>query len=192
MKKTSFKDRKDLLDSPEAVKVLRKFNLKHVVAGRGHDCGGLLAVLCIGNKKLIDYKDDGWGGTPETYDLVDGSTEKVAQILKENNFAQLMYDWGWDFLDSVEDIDTETQIHCLIESLSGLQERDKIIKKTKGKFIAGDKYRYTQYGWKGVKDLSKVPVKVLQETYDEIKNGLEEGQYFYNTDEQLTQLGIKK
>jgi hypothetical protein len=35
------------------------------LAGRGHDCGGLVLTFVLETEILIEFHDDGWGGEPE-------------------------------------------------------------------------------------------------------------------------------
>ncbi len=183
--------KKDILNSERGMKLLRNFNLKRIVAGRGHDCGGLIADLCIKSKVMAEYHDDGWGGEPEIRFLSDDKENSVKTILTDGNWATILFeDCGYAFMDSPDKIDFQTQVSTLVESLYRVKEHDKIMKKCDGSFIIGDEYSYYGVEWKG-KKLSEIPTPVLQKTYDTYKGKLKDGQYFYNTDKQLKELGIK-
>lgn len=180
--------RKDVCDSQEAVKLMKKFNLKRLVVGRGHDCGGLIADLCIGSRVIATYHDDGWGGEPEVRFTSDADESKAKDILTKGNFAQLMFDNGWDFMGKV--IDFDTQINCLVEGLANLKNVDKIMRSTKNKLVFGNQFSYRSIYWKGLKNLKDLPTHQLQGAYDRCKKELKGGKFF-NTDEQLLSLGIK-
>ena len=192
-KNVDYKDerKKSILNVPEAVEFVKQFKLKRLVEGRGHDCGGLLCDLYLRSVMFADYNDDGWGGQPNITFMSKDKETKLAKMLKDINFAQLMFDNGWKFIGTVDKIDFQCQVEHLVETVSQLMRLDKIQKKCKGRFIYGTDYWQKEVYWTGVKDLKVISKPQLQRTYDDIKAKLKDGQKFYNTDEQLVQLGIK-
>jgi hypothetical protein len=185
--------RKHILDCEDAVKVIKKFNVKRLVVGRGHDCGGLLADLCIGSKVVAEYSDDGWGGEAEIRFTSDADEAKVKAILDKGNFAKLLFEeGGWAFMKSVDRIDFQSQIDSLVSALAELKGREKAIRACKNKLLFGrDHNNYSWVSWKGVKNLSELETSNLQRTYDKYKKDLKKWEKFLNTDEQLLSLGIK-
>lgn len=193
MSKVDYKEeqKKSILNNPKAVEFLKQFNLKRVVAGRGHDCGGLVCDLYIRSVMYADFNDDGWGGEPNITWSSEEKRIKLTKMLKEVDFAQIMFDNGWAFLDTVEKVDLQTQVEHLIDTLAVLKDLEKLQKKCKGRFIYGTSHWNREVYWTGVKDLKQLSVRQLQKTYDGIKAKLTDGQKFVNTDEQLIGLGIK-
>ena len=181
---------KSLLDSPKAVKFLKKFKLKRIVAGRGHDAGGLIADVYLKSKQLVAFHDDGWGGEPELNFINDGE-----QILKkafdEINFAQEIFDNGYGFMGSPDKIYFDMQVSSLVEILHLMKEQDKVMRKTKNKLIFGDNYKHSIISWKGLKSLADLPLTQLQASYDMHKADFKYGDKFFNSKEQLLNLGVK-
>lgn len=181
---------KSILNVPEIVDFLKQFNLKRVVAGRGHDCGGLIADLYVKSVKYAEFNDDGWGGEPIiSWESADKQI-KFAQLLKSVSYGTAMFENGWAFMKEAKAIDFDTQVGQLVETLAHLKELEKIQKKCKGRFIYGNDFSTQEVYWKSVKDLKEIPVRHLQKTYDDIKAELKPNQKFFNTDEQLKGLGI--
>lgn len=193
MSKVDYKEeqKKSILNNAKVVEFLKQFNLKRVVAGRGHDCGGLVCDLYIRSVMYADFNDDGWGGEPNITWSSEEKRIKLTKMLKEVDFAQIMFDNGWAFLDTVEKVDLQTQVEHLIDTLAVLKDLEKLQKKCKGRFIYGTSHWNREVYWTGVKDLKQLSVRQLQKTYDGIKAKLTDGQKFVNTDEQLIGLGIK-
>lgn len=185
-------NRKHILDCPEAVKFISKFNLKRLVMGRGHDCGGLIADLCMGSVVLAEYHDDGWGGQPEIVFRTEVNQLLFESLLKVSNFKELLFtDGGYDFYKTVDKIDIQTQIEALVTALAELKERNKLLKKCEKMFIIGNHHSQYSVSWPKIKNLKEVPQSMLQKTYDHYKGKLKTGDKFLNTDEQLKCLGIK-
>ena len=186
------KKEKHILDSEEAVKIIKKFNLKKLVVGRGHDCGGLIADICIGSRIVATYHDDGWGGESEIRFITDADEAKVEAILTKGNFAKLLFEeGGWEFMKSADKLDFHTQIDSVVSALTELKAREKITRACKKKLLFGYDHAYQEVGWKGIKDLSELKTTNLQRVYNKFKKELKSGQKFFNTDEQLLSLGIK-
>lgn len=183
-------------DIEQRKEVLDAFKLKNVVAGRGHDCGGLICDVYFKNKKVIDYHDDGWGGEPELRYLTDTAEQDIIQHLKSINYAQIMFDTGWDFLKSVDKIDMQTQIVDVVEAKAKLIEDEKFQRKIqrecKKAIVFGSTTSYRAFGWKNIKSLDMLlrypnGLKALQDTYDKAKK--EDGEIL-NDKEELKRLGV--
>jgi hypothetical protein len=186
------KNEVEVFDLPHGIELLEKFNLKRVVEGRGHDCGGLIAELCIKSKKILDYHDDGWGGEPEQH-FVDEKARKIAEnALKEGKCAQIMVECGWNYGKNPEELTIDNQIDFLVCSLATYRDIQKIMKNTKKWLIWGTKFNYRYYSWKNVTNLNQLSSGVIQGAYFQAKLKLKDGEKFFNTDEQLLSLGIPK
>ena len=179
------------LDTKKGRDFISQFNLKRVVEGRGHDTMGLLADLYIKGRKMAEFNDDGWGGEVDlTYESAAKETE-LKSMVEEINFGQLMFDNGWDFMESADRISIYDQVVQIVELAMVLKEEAKLMKKTKGKLIITDGKSYRELSWKGVKDLAQLPTKQLQTVYYKYKLEFKKGEKYLNTDEQLLGLGIK-
>ena len=183
--------------SKEQLEVVKNFKMKKVVAGRGHDCGGLICDVYLNGKMVIDYHDDGWGGEPECRFTSKEAEATVTKFLTENNYAQLMFDNGWQFMESADKIHVNTQIDDVLYQLQliGDEEKaEKAIKRAcKNKIVFGTVVRYSVFSWKGVKKLEDLlkygnGLKLLQDAYDQAK--AEKGEVF-NDAKHLEELGVK-
>jgi hypothetical protein len=182
--------RKNILDSTVAREFISKYNLKKVVSGRGHDCGGLIADFYIKSRLIATYHDDGWGGDAEIHFTSDKIKEELMLALKGVKFDKLLFDNGWEFMKTPDRIDLETQVESIITSLVMLKEEVKLQRQCLKGFIFGTTFYRSTVSWSG-KSLKDLPTPLLQMTYDKYKKELKKGQKFYNTDEQLIELGIK-
>lgn len=193
MSKTNFKELREMsiLDVSGMEAFVRQFNLKRLVVGRGHDCGGLVCDLYLRSVMYADYNDDGWGGEPNVTFMSQDKADKLEKMLNDVNFAQVMFDNGWAFMDDVKKICFQSQVEHLVETLAHLKEVDRIQKKCKGRFVYGTDFRIEETYWPGVKDLKELSVRQLQKTYNSLSAKLPSGHRFFNTDEQLKGLGIK-
>ena len=179
------------LNSKKGRDFVSQFNLKRVVAGRGHDCGGLLADLYIKGRKMAEFNDDGWGGEAE---LNYESKEKEAELksmVEKVDFGQIMFDNGWDFLGDASKISIYDQVCQVIELSLLLKEEVKLMKKTKSRLVITSPFSSYEVSWTGVKDLGQLKTVNLQATYDKYKGKLKKNEKFLNTNEQLLGLGIK-
>ena len=183
-------NRKTILDSQEARNFLKQFKVTNVVAGRGHDCGGLICFLKLKSKTLVDYHDDGWGGQPEIRFESEDARQLLYKKLTDFNYAQKMFDNGWEFMDSPDDISLDTQVEDVISALVNLNSEASLMKKTKRAFVFGNHFTQSQVAWPK-RTLAEIPKPILQRTYDKYKSELKDGQWFFNTKEQLISLGIK-
>jgi hypothetical protein len=181
---------KSILNDAVASAFIKQFNLKRLVVGRGHDCGGLIADLCLKTKVLVEFNDDGWGGEPEL-NFDKKNMVILVEMLKNVDYAQRMFDNGWAFMKTPDRISIESQITSLVEELAKLKDREKLLKKCKSALIYGNEFSNSVISWKGIKDLSELDKNNLQRTYDKYKALLKSNQKFVNTDEQLLKLGIK-
>ena len=107
---------------------LGNFTVKNVVAGRGHDCGGLIADLYLNNKKVMTYHDDGWGGEAEYQFISDAArTQVLAEMKRIDVNGQMMAD-GWDeFSDKV--VRECYQIDQVVSECAQVKESKKDEKK---------------------------------------------------------------
>mgnify|MGYP003624510340 CR=1 FL=1 len=182
-------NRKTILDNQEAREFLKQFKVTNVVAGRGHDCGGLVCFLKLKSKTLVDYHDDGWGGQPEIRFDDDDARQLLYKKLTDFNYAQKMFDNGWDFMKSPDEIDLDTQVEDVISALVNLKNEVSLMRKTKRAFIFGNHFSQSEVAW-SKRNLADIPSPLLQRTYDKYKKELVDGQRFFNTKEQLISLGI--
>jgi len=178
-------------------KILKPFEVKRVVEGRGHDCGGLICDLYFNKKKVLQYHDDGWGGESEQTFLTDEFKKVVSDYLDNNNYEQIMFENGWDFLKSSDDIGFHSVIEDVVNSMVNLKEELKFEKKVnnacKKGIVFGTKTGFSQFGWTGIKTLEQLTlmkggVKAIQGAYDKAKK--EDGDIL-NDLSKLKGLGIK-
>jgi len=181
----------NLLDSKKGRDFISQFNLKRVVAGRGHDTMGLIADLYIKGRKIAQFNDDGWGGEPIIEFESSAKEAELKSMVEKADFGQQLFDDGWDFMGTVDKIDFHTQVSQIVELAFALHEEAKIMKKTKGKLIITDGNSYRELSWKGVRDLAQLPTHSLQIVHDKYKKEFKDGESYLNTDEQLLGLGIK-
>lgn len=193
-------NKKRVSDTSTGLAFLKQFKVTNVVAGRGHDCGGLICDLHLGSKKIATFHDDGWGGQPEIRFLIDGIEAEVIKMLKDVNYAQLMFDNGWDFMKNPDRIDVNSQIEDVICLLVSLKEDEKqkkaLIRDSKTSLIVGISANgYTMHFWSfksGKKaPLDKIPTKQIQEKYDKLRKNLSKDEKILNPVEQLVSLGVK-
>ena len=182
--------------SVEQLEVVKNFKMKKVVAGRGHDCGGLICDVYLKGKMVIDYHDDGWGGEPECRFVSKEAEATVTKFLNDSKYAEMMVADGWSFKKASE-IHVTTKIDDILYQLQLIGDEDKaekaIKRACKNKIVFGTVMRYSYFSWKGVKTLddllkSRNGLEALQSAYDRAK--AEKGEVFNDT-KQLTDLGIK-
>ena len=178
-------------------KILKPFEVKRVVEGRGHDCGGLICDLYFNKKKVLQYHDDGWGGQSEQTFLTYEFKKVVSDYLDNNNYKQMMFENGWDFLKSSDDIGFRSVIDDVVNSMVNIKFELKFAKKVnnacKNSIVVGTNARFSQFGWAGIKTLEQLTlmkggVKALQGAYDKAKK--EDGDIL-NDLSKLEALGIK-
>jgi len=180
-----------ILDTKKGKDFISQFNLKKVVAGRGHDCGGLLAHLYIKGRKIAEYTDDGWGGEVQIDFESDAKEAEIKSMLKEVDFAKLMFENGWDFLGSANEIHFQDQVCNIVEMTAKVKEDAKLMKRTKNRLVIVTDWSTSEVSWTNLKDLNDLNTFVLQKTYDKYKKEFNENERYLNTDEQLLGLGIK-
>jgi hypothetical protein len=171
-------------------------NIKKVKDNIGHDKNRLYCDLCLKSKVILSFADDGWGGRAE-YDFSSDTNEQyLLAFIKEHNLAQIIFDNGYDFMDSVDKITPSIVISEIVNQLYNLkvQEKDakKITKLCSVAIVFGDGgFSYSYYGYKNIKSLNEVSKESLQKTYDNAIKALAEGEKILNSSEQLQSLGIK-
>tara|TARA_R110000772_G_scaffold6250_6_gene21947 strand:- start:102 stop:647 length:546 start_codon:yes stop_codon:yes gene_type:complete len=178
----------------KSVKVASAIDIKNVVQGRGHDCGGLICDVYFNKKKVATFHDDGWGGEPEYHFLVDGAKEEIEAYFKSINLAQVVYDEliaeGYTFFKSVDKVTFDWLFQSSVEKLATQKGIDKDCKKA---ICFGTPNYYQMYQFKKVSKLEDIlkfsnGLEVLQKAYDEAKT--QKGEVL-NSDEQLIALGVK-
>lgn len=179
--------------------ITSSFAIKSVKLDFGHDRRGAMGNIFFEGKKAFEFHDDGWGGESEINFFTPELETAVHAFAKKANIAQVMFDNGWNFYDSVAEIDTHTVMvevaEALIYGFSLEKEHKKIQRKTKSKIVFGDHLSYREISWTGVKDLAdllqhKSGRSSIQKAYNEAKAELAKGERIFNTKEQLTALGI--
>jgi len=179
------------------IAILKPFEVKRVVEGRGHDAGGLICDLYFKKKKVLQYHDDGWGGESEQTFLTDEAERVVSDYLDNNTYKQIMFDSGWDFLKSADKIGFNDVIDDVVNSMVNIKDELKFEKKInnacKKGIVFGNKNSYREFGWKGVKTLEQLTLmrggtEALQSAYDKAKK--EDGDIL-NDLSKLKKLGIK-
>jgi len=191
MKDFSKYQKMKLTDNKIAFNFIKQFNLKRVVVGRGHDCGGVIADLCLRNKVLLEFNDDGWGGEPEIRFTTSDNERYLKNEFIKINFQKLVFENGYGFMENENEIRFETQIDCLINSLIEIKDNEKLMKKCEKCLIFGTQYKYNIVSYKNIKSLKDLPIDILQRTYDKYKATLKDNESFINTNKQLVSLGIK-
>ena len=177
-------NRKKIYDNQEVRDFLKQFKVTNVVVGRGHDCGGLICFLKLGSKILVDFHDDGWGGQPEIRYPNNEAMELLHQKLKDFNYAQKMFDNGWEFMKSPDRIGIESQVEDVISALVSIKEDDKNLRRQekKGLFIQEPNGNRSTIFWKGfsIKKLLEHPQgeATLRKKILELQN---EGNIILNT-----------
>jgi hypothetical protein len=183
--------------SEQNVEILKPFKLKRLVVGRGHDCGGLIADVFFRGKQVASYHDDGWGGEAEVHFTDKESEAKVKVYLEGKDYAQHMFDTGWDFMKSVDKIGFDSQFGNVVESIARNMEEEKAKKKiktlTKKAIVYGNDFSYQETSWKGVKVLADIlrykgGLKALQDAYDK---AVASGKTVFNDVKELQALGVK-
>ena len=187
-----------LLSSEKGKEILSHVTIKGVKKNFGHDLAGFHADFYLDGKKMGYFDDDGWGGEPTVAYETDKHKEKFENFLKENNVAQIMFDNGWNFLETPSKIDFTTQIDVMLSSLEKLKEEEKFLKKIqkdclKGIVFGTDKsYRCKPFAIplkEMVEKHGKQGVSFLQTQYSIVKLSLKKGEKILNTN--LEELGIK-
>ena len=182
--------------SEKSKKVISKFQIKKVVQGRGHDMGGLICDVYFNRKKVATFHDDGWGGDPEVHFTNKEVEKEIEDYLTKSKFNEIMFNDGWDFMGTPKDINFRCQFDHAVEELATLILVQKQVKKIeracKNKIVFGTTERYSEFSWKGIKDLKdllryKNGLSILQNTYDTAK---EKGQPILNKESQLLELGV--
>ncbi len=104
-----------LLSSAAARMVLAMLTIKNIRSNFGHDLAGLSCKVYIGKKYMGQYEDDGCGGESDFHEAFDGAADEISKFMRDNGFALLMWDNGWDFGDSIDKMEDRTILDCAIE-----------------------------------------------------------------------------
>jgi hypothetical protein len=180
--------------------VTKRITLKKVVAGKGHDCGGLIADIYLDGKKIAEYHDDGWGGEAE-HRFLDGKEAILEQAVKEAGLKQIisdMYLYGDDekMYETPEKVHLCAVVDFIVEDAHLLHiEKGITTRLCKRNFVAGTLYSHIKIAWKGctLEEVGKRKggVKQLQDAYDDaVKEAKKLGGKVFNTPAQLKELGI--
>lgn len=187
------------MDSPIGAAFLKQFKVTNVVAGRGHDTGGLICDLHLGSKKIALYNDNGWGGGADITFLKPEYEQQMTQMLKDVKYQQLMFDTGWDFLDKPEDIGLHSAIEDVVSLVTQRKQQDKALKQldkaTLTALVVGTSVdSYTEYFWNyqrgGRAPLNKIGKAALQKKYDNLRKKLKKDEKILNSVEQLASLEV--
>ena len=186
-----------LRKSAKGREILNRISLKNVKTGFGHDLNGLYADFSLDGKKMGYINDDGWGGESEIRFESKKHEEIFNAFLKDNNVGQLMFENGWEFMESADKIDLHSQADDLINDAVNMIEQKKAEKKLEKKtlkaIVIGEldengglvAYRETTWG----KPLEQVALGALQMTYNDRKKKLKPNEKILNTN--LERLGVK-
>ena len=141
---------KSILNSAACRAVLALLTIKNIKTNFGHDLAGLGCKVYIGKKYMGQYDDDGFGGEAEFHEAFEGAQAEVTKLLRDNDFAQLMWDNGWQFGDSVDKMEDKLVFDCAMEEACNMViiQRDyaRVAKKSIVYGVPfGDGYRYMSY-----------------------------------------------
>lgn len=180
------------------------FAIKNVQSMRGHEGIALRCTLYFKGKKVAEFYDDAGGGEPDLRFVSNEAEKEVASYLKSKNFAQLMFDNGWQFMGTPEKISLPDQVQNVIDGIFSLKElekaRKKIEKDCEKAICFGTPNRYMMIGnWKHPSSKTTLDLKtvakfgngleMIQKAYDRAKAELKEGEQIFNKN--LKELGIK-
>ncbi|MFQ3190907.1 MAG: hypothetical protein ACI936_002043 [Paraglaciecola sp.] len=178
------------------------FNLKKVKDGVGHDRNGLYCDLCLKSKVLLSYGDDGYGGETDHDFTSEVNKKYLDKFIADNNLNQVLFDNGYNFYGSVNEVRNDTVIDEIIGTLYHLKQiekQNKILAKhcEKSIVVGVDAFNYSYYGFKNIKSLLELVSKkggplMLLKTYEKAVEGLSENEKILNTQEQLINLGVIK
>ena len=121
------------------MEMLKPISLKRVVAGRGHDCGGLIADIYFNKKHIANYHDDGRGGEPELTFFKDSEEKQVFDFIKERGVEKHMMDTDWSNDLWKDGIGIHSVLHCSIEFIAQEMEDLKYIRANQGRKLILEK-----------------------------------------------------
>lgn len=182
--------------------IANRFDVKNIKSGFGHDKAGLYADIYLDNRKVGYYNDDGWGGDVEIRWDNEATQKIFFGLLTQVNYAQLMFDNGWNFM-KIEELNSHQQEECCLEAMIDAKEEDKAMEKFRKKMekemvnslILGESLNsgsYRPVGWKG-RTLAQVitavggPDKFISLVKQQVK--FKPGEKILNTN--LEALGVK-
>lgn len=105
-----------------------RITVKKVKNGFGHDLLGIYADIYLDKKKVGYYNDDGWGGEVDIQ-LTTDARKTIEDKLLECNYAQQLFDNGFDFMGDVNKIPSgmcvQQAIYTFIEQNISSKEAKK-------------------------------------------------------------------
>jgi hypothetical protein len=120
--------------------ITKRVSVKNVKSGFGHDLMGLFADIYLDKKKVGHYNDDGWGGEVDLQ-LTTTARETIEKLALECNVAQLLFDNGWGFLNTIDRVTTQIQVEqiafSLIDAILTEKEDKKFRKKLDKDMVKG-------------------------------------------------------
>lgn len=178
--------------------IVGHITLKNVKSNFGHDLAGMYAHFFLDGKKMGFYNDDGHGGEAEIRYISPTHQTQFENFMKSNGLAELMFENGWDFMESAEKIDLNSQTEELVNAAFNLRELKKVEAKVKkdclkaicfGKGIEEYRMLKFQLSFKDIVEKFPNGLEYLQAQYERVKSEMKEGDKLLNTN--LEKLGIK-
>lgn len=121
----------------------KKFSVKNVKTGFGHDLQGCYFDVSMGRNKVGYFNDDGWGGETDIQ-LTDEARKELEEMCTTEGIAEFMYNNGWDFMDNVEKISLNHQVEYVLDELLNEKELTKAENKVKKDMEKGIVYAKTK------------------------------------------------
>jgi len=142
----------------------------------------------------IDERSD--GSEPKIQFVSKEIKQKLINFLNENNFAKVVYDNNYSFLEHMEDVSLEIQIIEIVNAIMLKKQMEKQEKKIQKDCLSGV-FRKTKSGHEGISfrlSLKEIVQKhkgleYVQKIYDSEKTKLKKGEFILNTN--LEELGVK-
>ena len=180
---------KNILDQTDLVPEIKVSALKSFLTGDGYAYD---VTILLNGKGVCHVQHDGRGGEMMC-DFVGNGETLVNKYIKDNKLNQIMFENGWDFLESVDKISNEDVLEAIIEDEITNQDTRKKINRYQAKGLV--------IGTKGSDSFStiswKQPLKKLIEVghKDKLKDAiakkiaeLKDGEFILNNN--LEKLGL--
>ena len=169
--------------------VTNRLSVKNIKSGFGHDLQGLFAHVYLDNKRVGYYNDDGWGGEVDL-SLNSEARDVIEALLAQCNFAQLMFDNGWNF-KQVSTITPRLQVEIAIYEIifASIMKKDidkfnkKLAKDMVKGICVGNDTSYYVITYKGgdIPTLLQNPEKLKASIVKYIMPTIPQGQKILNT-----------
>jgi hypothetical protein len=178
----------------------KRFTVKKLVKGIGHDRAGFRCDLYLDRKKIAECEDEGMGPCAFNVLFISSETEVMARgVLDETKYAEYLnaninseYDFKYKNVDY-----GLLFIKLVTDSVSRLQKQrfdKKIQRLCASRIVFGGDGAYQTLGWKNIKFLDALVeqggLDLLQSAYDEALSMLEEGEKILNSNSHLEALGV--